>query len=81
MAGERHGRGMLCVNRPLEDHFLIGLTTPYVLEGVYLHVHNKPPNFSSHAMKAYRRIRGKAPLILNRGNKWRYVVNYMPRAL
>jgi hypothetical protein len=31
--------------------------------------------FSVHAMKAYRRIIGVAPLIINLGTRWRTVVN------
>ena len=31
-----------------------------------------------HAVKAYRDSRGKAPLILNFGTRWRWVANFMP---
>jgi hypothetical protein len=32
-------------------------------------------------MKAYRKNRGLAPLIVNLGTKWRYVVNFTPQML
>jgi len=34
-----------------------------------------------HAMKAYWRIGGVAPLILYLGTKWRWVVSFTPRPL
>jgi hypothetical protein len=34
-----------------------------------------------HAVKAYRGTRGIAPLILNLGTRWRWVVNFTPRPL
>jgi hypothetical protein len=35
--------------------------------------------FPVHAMKTYRGRRGTAPLTLNIGTRWRWVVNFMPR--
>jgi hypothetical protein len=47
---------------------------------VKTHVY-KVKDFPGHTMKAYRGIRGIAPLILNFSSRWRGRVKFMPRLL
>jgi hypothetical protein len=42
-------------------------------------LNKKDKVFPVHAMKTYRGRRGTAPLVLNIGTRWRWVVNFMPR--
>jgi hypothetical protein len=44
-------------------------------------VTNKKLVVPVYVMKAYRRSRGTAPLILNLGTRWRWVVNFMAQPL
>ena len=44
----------------------------------FLGIYKKGKIFRPHAMKAYRANRGTAPLILNFGTRWRWLVNFTP---
>jgi hypothetical protein len=60
-------------------HFFIHLTQP--LDHILVNVKVKGKVVLMNAMKAYVGNGGIAPFILNRGRRYRWVVNFTPRPL
>jgi hypothetical protein len=71
---------MACFNRFLQNVSLVPCHYTNLIEtAVKWKVNLTPPLIKHHAMKTYCNSRGKAPLILNLSNRWRWVVSCTSR--